>query len=484
MANCHCEEGVSLTKQSLFVWQSLHNWNRWIPEHETYFSEKMRYSMTYPLSKDVTAGETTLASQYNHLRADAIRFGGEEGLTATIQELLYQHCSSIQLSGNETTLTLTASAANPCAMMIDGQPAVMKTSLTHEINAAEFPASAVLWIFAVKSANSAGFTLSVSASSSEDTGKKLIGRFYWNGKKIVSHTVTDFASNKILSSLQKPEICQGRLTLASGEPFPSADIPSQDTLYFTPCLGNKISLFSEENGWLMCPFTQLSLPLSGLQPEYCYDIFVGFNTYGSIGLSAVEWTGLTTRSEALSYQDGIPVLASAKKWRYVGTIGISSEGYSRDTLSDRNIWNLYHPFKRPLRKLCAIPSAPNPVQNAWVPYAADNGLFVSAVIGLDFADLTLTGMGFSNLINSNCSMLGIGIDTDTANFSSNTNAAELSAFEFTAGSLKTVLQNRLSGRMVGKHRYHLITYTLNDTHTFQGTYYPQAAVGLSGYVLG
>ena len=440
--------------------------------------------MTYPLSNDVTAGETTLASQYNHLRADAIRLGGEEGLAATLQELLFQHCSEIQLSGSETTLTLTASAAKPCAVMIDGQAAAVKTVLTHEINPSEFPVPAVLQVFAVKSADSVGFTLSVSISASEETGKRLIGRFYWNGKKIVSHSVMDITSGNILSSLEKPEICQGRLTLASGEPFPTADIPAQDTLYFTPCLGNKISLFSEENGWLICAFSQLSLPLSGLLPEYCYDIFVGFNAYGSIGLSAVEWIGLTARSEALCYQDGIPVLASAKKWRYVGTIGLSSEGYSQDTLSDRNIWNLYHPFKRPLRKLCAISSASNPVQNAWAPYAADSGLFVSAVIGLDFADLTLMGMGSSNMINSNCSMLGIGIDTDTANYSSNTNAAELSAFEFNAGSLKTILQNRAAGRMLGKHRYHLISYTLNDTHPFQGTYYPQAAVGLSGYVLG
>lgn len=440
--------------------------------------------MTYPLSNDVTAGETTLASQYNNLRADAIRFGGQEGQAATIQELLLQHVSEIQLSGSETTLTLTASATKPCAVMIDGLPTVIKTTQTLEIHASEFTVPAILWVFAVKSLNSTAFSISISASSVEEAGKKLIGSCYWNGKKIVSHSVMDVTSGRILSGLQKPEICQGRLTLASGEPFPTADIQAQDTLYFTPCMGNKISLFCEGNGWLICPFSQLSLPLSGLLPDFCYDIFVGYNAYGSIGLTAVEWIGLTSRSEALSYQDGIPVLGSAKKWRYVGTIGISSAGYSQDTRTDRNVWNLYHPFKRPLRKLCAISSALSPAQNVWVPYAADSDLFVSAVIGLDFADLTLTGMGSSNLINSNCSMLGIGIDTDTANYSGNTNAAELSAFEFNAGSLTTVLQNRTTGRMLGKHRYHLISYSLNDTHPFQGTYYPQAAVGLSGYVLG
>ncbi|MHC1773502.1 MAG: hypothetical protein AB9907_17540 [Flexilinea sp.] len=441
--------------------------------------------MPYPLSSDVTAGETTLASQYNNLRADALRLGGDAANAATLQDLLYNQRNGIALSGNETTLTLTASVTHPCAVMIDGLPAVVKTVLTMEISEAVYSAAAVLWIFAAKTAgNSIGFNLSASPSPTEAAGTCLIGRLFWNGKKIVSHSVMDIQTHNSLAVLQKPEVCQGRLTLASGEPFPAADINAQNTLYFTPCLGNKISLFSEENGWGTWPFSQLSAVLTGLRPDCCYDAFVGFNSAGSIGLSLVEWASLTARSEALVYQDGILVLASGRKWRYVGTIGISSDGYSQDTITDRNIWNLYNQYKRPLRKLCAVSNTQNPAQNAWVPYAADANLYVSAVIGLDFADLTLHGKGSVNPLSSNCSMLGIGIDTDTAVFLSNTNAAELSAFEFSAGSLSTVLQNRTAGRMLGRHKYHLITYTLNDSHFFNGTLYSENAAGLAGFVLG
>lgn len=443
--------------------------------------------MTYPLSSDVTAGETTLASQYNNLRADALRLGGDAAGAATLQDLLYNQRNGIVLSGSETTLTLTASAGNPCAVMIDGLPAVVKTVLTLEISEAVYSAAAVLWVFAAKTAGSTAFTLSVSASSAETTGTRLIGRLFWNGKKIVSHSVMDIQTCNSLAMLQKPEVCQGRLTLASGEPFPAADISAQNTLYFTPCLGNKISLYSEENGWGTYPFSQLSAVLTGLRPDCCYDAFVGFGSTGSIGLSLVEWASLSARSEGLVYQNGIPVLASGRKWRYVGTIGISSDGYSQDTVTDRNIWNLYNRYKRPLRKLCAVSNAQNPAQNAWVPYAADPNLYVTAVIGLDFADLTLYGKGSVNPLNSNCSMLGIGIDPDTSVFLSNSNAAELSTFEFSAGSLSTMLQNRPASpqsRMLGKHKYHLITYTLNDSHFFNGTLYGENAAGLSGYVLG
>ncbi len=441
--------------------------------------------MPYPLSSDVTPGEPTLAAQYNNLRADALYFGGNPAGAADLRSLFADYLEGIRLTGSETTLTLEASSAEPCALVLDGLPAVVRTPLTTEISPAAFPSPCLLWIF-IRSdgAEPAAFSLNVSESPFETTGTRRIGRLEWTGSKILPHSVMNLRTVQTIQNLPRPEVCQGRLTLTSGQPFPTADISQQETLYFTPCLGSRISLYSLVSGWNTVAFGQLSTALDGYLPEYCYDAFVGLNSGGNPALSLIEWANLNARAEELVYQDGIPVLASAKKWRYVGTIGLTDEGKTRDTLSERNIWNLYNRWKRPLRKTSNVSNQQNPVQNAWVPYAGDSELFVTAVIGLDFADLTLHGKGSTNPLTSNGSALGIGIDTNTQSFSANTNAADLSAFSFSPGELSTFLENRGGGRMLGKHRYHLISYTRNDSHFFNGTLYPESAVGLSGHVNG
>lgn len=76
--------------------------------------------MAYPLSSDVRSGETTLASQYNNLRADAIRLGGDAADTATLQQLLATYTSYLKLSASGNQITLAASSEKPCSLMIAG----------------------------------------------------------------------------------------------------------------------------------------------------------------------------------------------------------------------------------------------------------------------------------------------------------------------------------------------------------------------------
>lgn len=440
--------------------------------------------MAYPLSSDVRAGETTLASQYNNLRADAIRLGGDPADTATLQQLLATYASYLKFSVSGNKIILAASSENPCSIMIAGRPATIMESINLTISPQEFPQSAEIWLFAHKNPLNPGFEMIARLSDNGAADETCIAHCIWDAGRQQIGDLYNLFEYQITQKWLRPEICQGHLTLASNNPFPTSDITGASTLYFTPCFGNKISLYDPIAGWRTFLFDQLSIPLSGLSPNVCYDAFIVLDSSGSVDLTLEPWSSLTMREQSLIWRDGISVSAADPRKRYVGTIALSAAGITQDTLTDRNIWNMYHPVRRPLRKLCSVPQGTNPEPGKWVPYAQDGSLAVGFVLGQNFAEAELHGIGDISVMNSNASALGIGIDIDLADFGMNFNAAELSALEYKAGALVTCLQNRVANRMIGKHRYNLITYTINDTHTFNGSLYPQNACGISGYVMG
>ena len=85
----------------------------------------------------------------------------------------------------------------------------------------------------------------------------------------------------------------------------------------------------------------------------CQDIFVGKGAAG-VELRSVPWSSLTNRAQPLARRDGVLVLEADPGLRYVGTIALSGAGKTRDTLSERNIWNLYGQEFRPLQKSAAV----------------------------------------------------------------------------------------------------------------------------------
>ncbi|GEM_PF-612114 len=442
--------------------------------------------MSYPLSKEVQVGETTLASQYNQLRADAVYLGGDENTSATLQQLLMTYQGTVSLSAVGSQISLHASAAQPCSLMIGGKPAVATQTVSVSLSREDHPQCAQLYLTALKTEGTATFTLKVREAPVESDTERPIGRFFWDADLGLVRTLHDSTFLQHLQQLTLPETCQGRLTLAASNPFPTADIPMAESLYFTPCGGNKISLYHPAAGWTTYVFPPLMISLAGLSSQTCYDVFVMLGADGKPTLSLEPWSNLTALEQVISWQDGIPVLAGfggGQYQRYVGTIGLTAAGRTADTLSDRNIWNYQNQIRKPLRKLCTVAQNQNAESNRWVPYAQDTGLSLGLVIGMNHAEVDLYGSGSITAISANASALGIGIDIDPEDSSMTVNAAELTALEYHGGSLLTRLQNRSPNRMLGKRRYHLISYTVNDTHTFNGTNYAQNACGLSGWVL-
>lgn len=145
--------------------------------------------------------------------------------------------------------------------------------------------------------------------------------------------------------------CQGRLTLESGVPISATDQTAKGTLYFTPYMGNSISLYVN-GGWALRTFTEKSLSLAGYTAGKPYDIF-GYDNGGVLALESLVWTNDSTRATAIALQDGIWVKSGDPSRRLLGTLYTSATGQSEDSLAKRLVGNVHTPVQRPMRKQAA-----------------------------------------------------------------------------------------------------------------------------------
>ena len=161
---------------------------------------------------------------------------------------------------------------------------------------------------------------------------------------------TDGATN--LSWSPGPYPCQGRLTLTSATPVPSADVTAATTLYFTPYGGNVLSLWNSTlSTWENFNFSEISLSIAGYTLAQNYDIFI-YNNSGTPTLSTIAWTSNTARASALTTQNGVLVLGSDARYRYVGTFRTTGvTGQTEDSMAKRLVWNYYNRILRAIRRV-------------------------------------------------------------------------------------------------------------------------------------
>ena len=146
-------------------------------------------------------------------------------------------------------------------------------------------------------------------------------------------------------------LAEGRLTLTSGTPVTTADVSAAATAYYTPYIGNGISLYDGSTAWAKYTFTEITISLVGLTASKPYDIFA-YNNAGTVTIETLVWTNTTTRATALAYQNGVLVKSGATTRRYLGTIYINATGgQTDDTVAKRYVWNYYNRNCRVLRRL-------------------------------------------------------------------------------------------------------------------------------------
>ena len=463
--------------------------------------------MTYPNSNNVAPGDATAASQYNNLRSDAVYLGGTITDSGSLKDRLSRGLGQLKLVKTaDTIITLYASTTFPCAVIIDGSISMISTDITITVDPILFPQPKELFIFAKKTANAPGFTLILSDSSTEQTATRLIGRFIWTSTVIVSGTVYSIDAWSILKQFMQPNICEGRLTLTSGQPFSSVDIPSSNVIYFTPCGGNRITLYGP-GGWELFTFNEISFTINPTDfiTSSCYDIFITISGTG-IEMTTIAWGNLTTRGDMLATIDGVLVLSNDHTKRYVGTFSPYSDGFTCDTCTQRLLWNYYHQTRKQLAKYPTLWSYDVPPYNdIWYQYGAYNSVTnptiqdvneVEIVTGIETADVRVEARGARKNSASASVFWEVGITLDAVMViqgvltSENVNNATNSGVEYTGSQALAILENLTPGSLLGKRHYTETFRSISGVSSavsFAGTFFNAsngAKIGITGHVMG
>jgi hypothetical protein len=421
--------------------------------------------MSYPLSADVAAGDLTAASQYNNLRADALRLGQAAADAVNLGSLMEAFESRLNIIRlNTTQVRVEASAVAPVDLLVAGFPVRVVANVDLAIGDAPSGAAANWYIFANRAASSSAFTLSVSTSSTEGANQRRIGQFYWDGALIVKDSIqTEFSLllQKLLYFKESMPQC-GRLSAATNDPTPSADVSTTSLIYFSPYNGNRVSLYVPNYGWRTYPFSEMTLDISGYTSGKNYDVFL-YDNAGVLTLEGVVWSNDSLRSVALASQDGRWVKNGYPHKLYLGTIRCHSAGVTRDTTNSRLVWNMYNRVHRPIKIIVSTDSWTYATA-AWRQWNADAANSIFFVIGVANDPVYLLSIeNGNNAAYNNSYVTGVCLDASNTNQSLINN--ELLAPQGYRGAAISVYN---SVPAAGYHYLALVEYVLTSTVTFFG----------------
>jgi len=143
----------------------------------------------------------------------------------------------------------------------------------------------------------------------------------------------------------------GRLTLTSGVPVTTSDVTAATTLYYTPYVGNKISLYSD-GLWNTVSFTEKSIAVPAVADKM-YDVFA-YNNNGILDLELLAWTNDTTRATALARQDGVLVKNGDPTRRFLGVIRTLLAGQTEVSKAKMCVANEYNAVPYVLNYIDAV----------------------------------------------------------------------------------------------------------------------------------
>jgi hypothetical protein len=269
-----------------------------------------------------------------------------------------------------------------------------------------------------------------------------------------------------------------RLTLLTGTPVPTADQTAKTTIYMTPYVGTRISLY---NGTAWQQYTSaevsVSVPATTTTP---FDVFAYDNGSGVVTIEAVTWTNTTTRATALVLQDGVLVKSGATGRRFIGTgLTTAVSGQCADSFAYRGVSNYYNRVPRYFMK------NENSNTASWTyttaTYRAANGVSANKVEMVSCnADQSIEIMVSSSSANSSAASRVVGIGEDSTSVDS-------SQINCGTGDASGALGN--SWAILNKiptAGYHAYTWLETSAAVGTTTWYGETtnvSSGISGYVM-
>src|SRR5262245_1646170 len=292
------------------------------------------------------------------------------------------------------------------------------------------------------------------------------GAFTFTGTLTANTSVTFPTSGTLLTtaSINTYE-AEGRLTLTTNVPVTTADVTAATTVYYTPYIGDHISLFDGSSTWTTITFTQISIAVPATT-NTMYDAYV-YNNAGTATLELTAWTNDTTRATALTYQNGVLVKTGATTRRYVGSFRTTgSSGQTEDSLVKRYLWNYYNRVTKPMKAVDATDTwnystATFRQANA----SAANQLDMVIGVSEDMVHAQVAGRAVNSTASNRLIAVGIGLDSTTTN-SAGIRDTGTSASVTVLGTPKAIYDD-----YPGAGRHTLVWLEIGagtDTQTWQG----------------
>ncbi len=145
-----------------------------------------------------------------------------------------------------------------------------------------------------------------------------------------------------------------RLSAQTANCLPSSDVTGATSLFFTPCTGNRMTLFNTTGAIENCTLAELSLSIPGTTSQM-YDVWIYDSSFGSCAgtMEFLAWTSDTARATSLTRVNGRWTKTGDSSRMYVGSFRShpTSSGQVDDSATRRDVWNMYNRARRPLSRV-------------------------------------------------------------------------------------------------------------------------------------
>lgn len=282
-----------------------------------------------------------------------------------------------------------------------------------------------------------------------------------------THSEDDF----LTSSSVIPLCSDGRLTLTSGSSV--VDTSQSGTVYYTPHIGNRISLYDTSGSkWVTRAFSEISVSAPATT-NTVYDVFA-YWTGSAVAIEALAWSSQTARATAIVRQDGVYVKSGDASRKYLGSFMTSATSAKvDDTKQNRYLFNMYNRVNRRLerRETTLNWTYTTPT---WRFANGNSANYVGVLLGVDEDAIELhlyNGVRNSN-VNVQClSCICLdGVSQIAADYGT-ASGHRSGGFSLTAGTAYQYSQSNYYGTAgIGYHYYTWVEYSqAKGTTTWEGS---------------
>ncbi len=275
-----------------------------------------------------------------------------------------------------------------------------------------------------------------------------------------------------------------RLSLTTATCVTTGDVTAATTLYFTPCTGNRMTLFDGSGTPETCTTGEVSIAVPATTATL-YDVWAYDSAFGTCTVTLELLLTTRTDTTGLTRVNGRWTKTGNSSRMYVGTFRTTAvSGQTEDSAKKRYVWNTYNRAPRSMKVREATASWTYSIETFQQANAAATNQ-LDFVIGLNETTVqAFVSVAVENSGAGTRAEIGIGLDSTTTQSADSTPAILVVPAAARAQSMNT---QYLGYPGVGRHTLvWLEAAEASGITTWIGTGYPlaQSASGLWGIVWG